>query len=300
MLLGSKEKIMEKVIIEVGSTNTKIDVYDGFRIKRLEEITILFKKHYKHTLKIDLLDIDVLVNKVNSLKSEYKDIFVCGTSIFRDLLISTKKEFLDTFKLRTGLDFIIISQDEENELTVLGATRAISFPVCIFVGGGGSTEISIYDKKIIESKNTAIGVIDVMEKFPDLADDFATTSLDDVMQFIEERLEVPLEKADTLILAGGGHEVFVRGSGIKYESNSLYSDDLAPIMMDIKTRIKETERFYREISLNDIKKKVANPDWWFATRAMCAFVLVVAKKIGAKYIVPTNISMTYGIVLRYK
>ena len=29
---------------------------------------------------------------------------------------------------------------------------------------------------------------------------------------------------------------------------------------------------------------------------MCAFVLVVAEEIGAKYIVPTDIAMVYGIL----
>ena len=67
-------------------------------------------------------------------------------------------------------------------------------------------------------------------------------------------------------------------------------------MMDIETRKNETKRYYEAISLDDIKKRVSNPDWWFATRAMCAFVLVVAEKIGAKYIVPTNMSMVYGIL----
>ena len=67
-------------------------------------------------------------------------------------------------------------------------------------------------------------------------------------------------------------------------------------MMDIETRKNETKRYYEAISLDDIKKRVSNPDWWFATRAMCAFVLVVAEKIDAKYIVPTNMSMVYGIL----
>ena len=67
-------------------------------------------------------------------------------------------------------------------------------------------------------------------------------------------------------------------------------------MMDIETRTKETIRYYQEISLEEIKKKVEDPNWWDATRAMCAFVLVVAEAIGAKYIVPTNIGMVYGII----
>ena len=165
----------------------------------------------------------------------------------------------------------------------------------MFIGGGGSTEIAIYDKGIKESANTKIGVIDVMQEFPDLAEDIATTDLETVKKFIKERLNLPKEKADILILAGGGHEKFARYSGIKYEENTLYKDEASPIMMDIETRKNETERYYKAISLNEIRNRVNDPEWWYATRAMSAFVLVVAEEIGAKYVVPTDIAMVYGI-----
>lgn len=207
-----------------------------------------------------------------------------------------KAKFQSDFKNKTGLDFNIISQARENEYTVLGATRFIKEKACVFVGGGGSTEISIYDGEIVESKESNIGVMDIMNIFSGLDKDTATCSLEEVMDYIEERLNVPETKADILILAGGGHEMFARNSGIKYEDNTLYKDDQAPIMMDIETRIKETKRYYKSISLDEIKSRVDNPEWWYATRAMCAFVLVVAKKIEAKYIVPTNISMVYGLL----
>ncbi len=287
---------MNKIIIEVGSTNTKIDIYDGKTIKRLDEVTILFKSNYQKNQEIDSNDMNLLVGKVLELKKDYDDIYVCGTSIFRDLEQNKKDAFLNNFLNQTGINFNIISQQEENELTVIGATRGVEEKVCVFVGGGGSTEISIFDKQIVESKNTKIGVMDIMKEFPDLDNDTAGTSLEEVIDYIEQRLDVPNEKVDILILAGGGHEYFARNSGIKYENNTLYSDDNSSIMMDIETRIKETKRYYKEISLDDIKKKVSNPDWWFATRAMCAFVLVVAKKLNVKYIVPTNISMVYGII----
>ena len=287
---------MNKIIVEVGSTNTKIDIYDGKKIKRLDELTIPFKNNYKRYNMIKEEDINILINKIMELKFNYKDIYICGTSIFRELSNKEKENFLNYFSMKTNLEFNIISQEEENELTVLGATRNTSKKSCIFVGGGGSTEISIFDSSIIESKNTTIGVIDIMNKFPDLNNDYASTPLEEVMSYIEERLNVPNNNADILILAGGGHKMFALNSGIKYEDNTLYKDDNAPIMMDIETRKKETERFYKKISLEKIKNRVSNPDWWYATRAMCAFVLVVAEKINAKYIVPTDISMVYGIL----
>ena len=190
----------------------------------------------------------------------------------------------------------MMSQEKENELTGYGTTRFVNKKVCVFIGGGGSTEISIYDNGIKESINTKIGVIDIMQKFPDLAEDIAKTDLETVKAYIKERLNLPKEKADILILAGGGHESFARNSGIKYEDNTLYNDPAQQIMMDIETRKSETERYYKEISLDEIRARVNDPDWWYATRAMCAFALVVAEAIDAKYVVPTNIAMVYGLL----
>lgn len=291
---------MNKIIVEVGSTCTKVDKFDGKEIEKLDGKTIQFKKHYNEDKKLRESEIQELINSINDLKSISEDIFICGTSIFRTLKDIEKEEFLNRFKKETGYEFHIISQEKENELTVFGTTRAVNDKVCVFIGGGGSTEIAIYDKEIKESINSKIGVIDVMQTFPDLADDIATTNLETVKKFIKERLNLPKEKADILILAGGGHEKFARHSGIKYEDNTLYEDKASPIMMDIETRKSETERYYKAISLDEIRSRVNDPEWWYATRAMSAFALVVAEEIGAKYIVPTDIAMVYGILDKEK
>ena len=287
---------MNRIIVEVGSTCTKVDKVDGNNIEKLEGKTIQLKKHYNEDKALRESDVKELINSINDLKSISNDIYVCGTSIFRTLNEKEKNHFLNRFKTETGYDFNIISQEKENELTVYGTTRFVDSKVCVFIGGGGSTEIAIYDKKIKESVNSKVGVIDVMQHFPDLAENFATTNIEDVKQFIKKRLNLPKQKADILILASGGHEKFARFSGIKYEDNTLYEDSASLIMMDIETRIKETERYYKAISLDEIRNKVNDPDWWYATRAMSAFVLVVAEEIGAKYIVPTDIAMVYGII----
>lgn len=287
---------MNKIIVEVGSTCTKVDKFDGKNIERLEGKTIQFKKNYNEDKKLRESDVEELIKIIQELKEVSQDIYVCGTSIFRTLKDNERECFLEKFKKDTGYDFNIISQEQENELTVFGTTRFVNDKVCVFIGGGGSTEIAIYDKEIKESINTKIGAIDVMQEFPDLAENFATTNLETVKAYIKERLNLPKEKADILILAGGGHEKFARYSGIKYEDNILYKDEASPIMMDIETRKSETERYYKAISLDEIRSRVKNPDWWYATRAISAFVLVVAEEIGAKYIVPTDIAMVYGIL----
>lgn len=287
---------MDKIIIEVGSTVTKVDKFDGNTMERIDEFTIFFKKNYadnnNHILESDL---DALINCINKTKESYEDLYVCGTSIFRSLDTEERDEVLSKIKKKTGCDFHIISQEEESRLTVEGTTRNIS-DACVFIGGGGSTEISIYHDEIKESANTSIGVMDVLRKYPDLSNDLATTSLEEVMNYIKENLQVPRESCDTLILAGGGHAKFAKLSGVNYVDNTLYEDINAPIMMDINTRIADTKRYYTEISLDAIRSKSDDPAWWDATRAMCAFVLVVADAVNAKYIVPTDIGMSFGIV----
>ena len=287
---------MEKIIIEVGSNNTKIDLYNGKEVKHLKTEVIEFKKNYKKENKLDEKDINTLINIVKDYKKNYENIYVCGTSIFRNLTEEQNIEFLNRFYKETNLKFDIISQEKENELTVIGTTRNVNDKVAVLVGGGGSTEITIYENGIKEMVNSPIGVVDIMNKFPDLADDFATTDIETIKNEIKKKIKLPKEKADILILAGGGHLYFALNSGINYQKNNLYTDELQPIMMDIETRKKDTDRYYKEISLDDIRKKVDNPNWWYATRAMCAFVLVIAEEIGAKYIIPTDISMVYGLL----
>lgn len=287
---------MEKLIIEVGSTCTKVDLFDGQEINRIKTETIEFKRNYKKENKLDKDDIEKIIGLVKELKDQYQNIYVCGTSIFRSLSDEQRNEFLNLFLNNTGIKFDIISPEKENELTVEGAARNVNKKVAVFVGGGGSTEISIYDNGIKEMVNTPIGVIDIMNKYPDLGDNYATTNIDEVKKVVREKLNLPKQKADTLILAGGGHLRFALNSGISYEKNNLYEDKMQPVMMDIETRKKDTDRYYKEISLDDIRKKVDDPNWWYATRAMCAFVLVVAEEVGAKNIVPTDISMVHGLL----
>ena len=288
---------MEKVVIEVGSTCTKVDGFDGENIIHIDTVAIEFKKHYLEHNAIIEEDIEEIISLVKKYKNKYsKDIiFVCGTSVFRTMEELEKENFLTRFKNETELKFNIITQEDENILTVRGATKNVKEAV-VFVGGGASTEISYFNNEIKEMKNNKFGVMDVLKVFPDLAEDIASTSLETIMKYIEERIEVPNIKTDILILAGGGHEYFAKTSGIRYNKNELFADKYEDIMMSIEERVEDTNRYYTQISLDEIRSRVDEPKWWYCTRAMCAFVLVVAKKIDAKYIVPTDISMIHGII----
>lgn len=84
---------MDKIIIEVGSTCTKVDKFDGNNIEKLDGATIQFKKHYNEDKCLRESDVKELIKSVNDLKTISEDIYVCGTSAFRTLGDNEKKTF---------------------------------------------------------------------------------------------------------------------------------------------------------------------------------------------------------------
>ena len=97
----------------------------------------------------------------------------------------------------------------------------------VFDGSGSEpifSNVYVKDGKIQEMSNNNFGVMDVMHEFPDLSEDLATSKLEDVMNYIRQRIQVPNIQTDIMILAGGGHGLFARESGVRYEKNSLYED----------------------------------------------------------------------------
>lgn len=104
---------MEKIIVEVGSTVTKVDGYDGKGVKHLADYVIEFKKNFKKENRLSVQDVEELIKKIKELQEKYENVYVCGTSVFRMLTDEEKKGFLDRFKTETGIDFDIISSELE-------------------------------------------------------------------------------------------------------------------------------------------------------------------------------------------
>ena len=70
---------MNKIIVEVGSTCTKVDKFDGKKIEKLEGRTIQFKKHYNEDKQLRKTDVEELIESIKELKTISENIYVCGT-----------------------------------------------------------------------------------------------------------------------------------------------------------------------------------------------------------------------------
>jgi len=131
-------------IVEVGSTNTKAYKYENGAVKDLGFKNIEFRKNYDSLGYISEIDIDLLASYINSCFDDSTDIYVYGTSIFRfaQNVQGFEKSLLSRTKIKS---FEVVSIEDENKYTVMGAIKDVSITenICVYIGGGGSTEISI-------------------------------------------------------------------------------------------------------------------------------------------------------------
>lgn len=284
------------VIVEVGSTNTKAYLCNDNEVLDLGFKTIEFKNHYKKENKINDNDKKVLFDFINSIDNA--NVFVFGTSIFRNLDGVSKEEFLKEFKDKTGRDFYIVTPEEENEYTVYGTVSKVKYTgnVAVMIGGGGSTELSIVrNGEIIESCNSSFGAIDVSDNYPDLRSDIATTPYDKMLDETKTLVNKPNNNADVMILAGGDYIYFYEELSYPVIKNTLWSDELEPYMLDTVTMDKLDREFFYNKSLDEICIRTNNEGWWRGARGMRICVKALVDILDVKYIIPTRISMVYGI-----
>ncbi len=284
-------------IIEIGSNNTKTHIYENDNLIYENNTTIQFKKNYLTENKIKDSDLDKLCEILKKALVYTKNIHIFGCSIFRNI---SKKE-LEEINLKLNSEFNlkieVVSQEDEALYTAQGCYSNIDYngSICVFIGGGGSTElVFINDKKIISKKYYNFGVVDITNKFDSLKSDVPKCTFDEVYNYIDKMIDDLEFKSDILILAGGNHLYWYDNAGYKLLENTLYKSKNQKYM--ITTQM--SDKYDRDAlitSLDRIRQNSDNPLWFDGSRAMKVITNLVSHKIDAKYIIPTKINMEDGL-----
>lgn len=284
-------------IIEIGSSNTKVKIFENEKILFEESTTIEFKKNYKLNKKIITNDLEKLYTIIEKTLEYTNNVNIYGCSIFRtienDELTSINEILLSKYNLK----ITVVSQEEEAEYTALGCYKNLSYQerICIFVGGGGSTELIFVKNGKIEKKLFfEFGAVDITNKFETLKEDKPTCTFKEVYDYIDGIMDIQNEEAPLLILAGGDFSFWYISAKYEMKHNNLYKRDNQPFLLT-KDMCNEYDLDSFKKSLNEIKENSSNPLWFDGARAMRVIANVVMNKINAKYIIPTKINMIDGI-----
>ena len=284
-------------IIEIGSNNTKTHVYEDGSILYQKTNTIEFKKNYSVENKFNDKDLDKLYKVIDKALEYTENINIYGCSIFRNI---TKEELEEINKIvneKYDVEIEVVSQEDEALLTAFGCYNDIDYDknICVFIGGGGSTElIFVNNKKVIDKKFYNFGVVDVTKKFPSLKEDIPDCTFDEVCNYINTLIGDIDIKSDLFILAGGDHLYWYNNAKYDLLDNTLYKNNNQPYMLT-RNLSDKYDKDALVSSLEKVRANSDNPKWFDGSRAMKVITNLISHKIDAKYIIPTKINMEDGI-----
>lgn len=284
-------------IIEIGSNNTKTHIYKDENVIYENTTTIEFKKNYKNKNKINEEDLNKLYKVIENVLNYTKDVNIYGCSIFRNISKEELNEINKKIYNKFNLEIQVVSQEDEANYTALGCYNNIDYNgnICVFIGGGGSTElIFVNNKKIIDKKYYDFGVVDITKKFESLKNDIPNCSFSDVYKYVNELINDINIKSEVLILAGGDHLYWYNNAGYKLLDNTLYKNEKQKYMLT--TEMSDNyDKNALVTSLDRIRQNSDNPKWFDGSRAMKVITNLVSHKINANYIIPTKINMEDGL-----
>jgi len=101
-------------------------------------------------------DISTLNEFIEIILKETQNIYAYGTSIFRKLSDDEVSNFASNLKEKYGAEFSVVTSDEELSYTAHGVIDNIDYAgrIAVFVAGGGSTELAIFENKKLASEYT--------------------------------------------------------------------------------------------------------------------------------------------------
>ena len=287
-------------IIEIGSNNTKTHVYKNEELIYENTTTIEFKKNYKNENKVNEEDLKKLYKLIENALKYTQNVDIYGGSICRNISKEELREINKKLYDKFGLEIQVVSQEDEANYTALGCYNNVEYDgnICVFIGGGGSTElIFINNKKIIDKKYYDFGVVDITNKFDTLKNDVPNCSFDDVYNYINELIDDINIKAEVLILAGGDHLYWYNNARYNLIENTLYKNENQKYMLTTEMSDNYDQDAY-VTSLERIRKNSDNPKWFDGSRAMKVITNLISHKIDAKYIIPTKINMEDGLKMQ--
>lgn len=291
---------MEKdtcAIIEIGSNNTKTHIYKNDNLIYENTTTIELKKNYISENKIKQNDINKLIELINIAKKYTENIHIYGCSIFRNISKKELEDINSIIKDKFDIEIEVVSQEDEALYTALGCYGGINYNgnLCVFIGGGGSTElIFVNNKKIIDKKFYNFGVVDITKKFNSLKNDIPDCTFDEIYNYISDIIGNLDIKADVLILAGGDHLYWYNNAKYELMENTLYKNEKQQYMITTEMSDKY-DKDALVTSLDTIRSNSDNPLWFDGSRAMKVITNLISHKINAKYIIPTKINMEDGL-----
>lgn len=294
---------MNEYYIDLGSSTIKVYVWND-SLKLLEEHSIYFKNDFSKTEGISEQNKTELLNYFKKLKEKYHLLYenthIFVTGIFRELSPMKKQEMVKIFNDTLDLHFNIISHGIENYY--LGTAMENDYnnkKVLVINMGGKTTELVTYEQnKITKRQNLTIGVADLLNKFPEANESISKVSVEEVEDFVRDRLkEITFEKDYNCAIFTGGEERFELLTNFPLEQNTLFQDGIHKYMISTEKYVEASKKVFFEYTLEQLYDLMPqNPKWMDGARLGAVLPLAIFHLANIPYIVPSDLNLINGVI----
>lgn len=216
-------------IIDIGSNTIRLKIY---KIENEKLVNVIDKKNFLRLISFRrnnvLLDegIDKCIEVLNNYKHilellKVSKYYIIAETVLRGL--DNIDDVLEKIKALTSFDVVILSSDEEEMYSYLGATNDIDCTNgCVVDIGGGSTELIFFNNKNIEFKSMILnGSLNMQDAYfnEDNLLDFEASGIKNSVKSSLENNKI-YNKAKTIIGVGGTIRALLR---LKRSEDSLAS-----------------------------------------------------------------------------
>lgn len=294
-------RLMNKILIDVGSSTIKAYKYKANKLDVLVQRSIPFKDGFDSEGGISKAAKKELFELIESVKekNEGVPIKIYATGIFRKLIREARLSLIDEFFLRTGLFFNIVEQDLENfylEMALVGKCT-LGEPLLLINIGGGSIELVVmYGKEAVERKNIDLGVGTINTEFPEINESTSKVSLEKIVDFVKNSLPTLSNKVKVAFYAGGELN-YMRLANYALEKNHLFKDKDHSSIIHIGSFVKRNKDIFSKITLKSLEDLMPdNPKWMHGARGCSAIAQAICEKYEIETIIPSNSNTMNGMV----
>lgn len=295
---------MMQYYIDQGSSTIKVYSFDGTILKLVEEHSIYLKNGFSKEKGITEDNLELLYGYYAQITKKYhfnfESTYIFATGIFREIPAEQKFMLVKEFNKKFDLYFNVISHGIENYYIGKAMESDNNGKKVMVINMGGKTTelVTFENNKITQRHNLKVGVADLLNKFPNSNDKYSTARIEDMVDFVKERIKN--EKFDTdydCAIFTGGELRFEKLTKYELEDNDLFFDNIHDKKVSFENFVKGNEKIFYQMTLDELYALMPqNPKWMDGARAGAVLPQAIFEKAKIKTIIPSDMNLINGVI----
>jgi exopolyphosphatase/pppGpp-phosphohydrolase len=291
-----------KIIIDVGSSTIKVYEIENDKVKKVEKHSIFFKDGFTKENGLSVENEKEFLDFLSQIKNKNinLEIAIYATSLFRKMSNIGQKKIAKKIRGVLGVKLQILSHKQESyylQQALIGKFKKGT--VLITNVGGGSTELVLIKDGVVEQiyelENLGVGTI--LEKYPEINDDFSGVSLDKLTEEVLKKLPKIATEITTVFFTGG-ELTYMKLAKYNLRENILFKDVNHPYILSVRDCEKRNSEIFSKVSIKELEGLMPeNPRWMHGARAYIGIAQAIINKYSIQTIIPSDTNLVDGIIL---